>query len=115
MLLICLHSFAAHIRITTKKTADNTKVFDRKHACILRGVECKIARHLMMRPKDKVDVVSALRYTKNSVEQKKAVTKLCLQGDYHHNINTLETVKANLSSSDSQGRMRRIAAFTTSL
>ncbi|XP_028418000.1 uncharacterized protein LOC114542728 [Dendronephthya gigantea] len=87
----------AHIVVATKKPADNARVYDRKHACTYCGELCsKIARHLTTRHKDEADVVSALTYTKNSVNRKKALTKLRLQGDYHHNMNTLETGEGEL-------------------
>ena len=40
--------------------------------------------------------MSALGHRKNSSERKAILTKLRLQGDYHHNMNTLETGEGEL-------------------
>jgi hypothetical protein len=56
----------------------------------------KIGRHLLTKHKGEEEVVSALGHRKNSSERKAILTKLRLQGDYHHNMNTLETGEGEL-------------------
>ncbi|XP_028417721.1 uncharacterized protein LOC114542174 isoform X2 [Dendronephthya gigantea] len=86
----------AHIKVT-KKTESNARVYDRKHACTYCGQLCaKIARHLVTKHKMEEEVMSALAHKKKSSERRTILDKLRLQGDYHHNMNTLETGEGEL-------------------
>ncbi|XP_028397269.1 uncharacterized protein LOC114521069 [Dendronephthya gigantea] len=86
---------SAHIKVT-KKTENNARVYDRKHAFTYCGQLCaKIARHLVTKHKMEEEVMSALAHKKKSSERRTILDKL-LQGDYHHNMNTLETGEEEL-------------------
>lgn len=49
-----------------------------------------------MKHKGEEEVGQAIAHKKNSPERKAILNKLCLQGDYHHNMNTLETGEGEL-------------------
>lgn len=86
----------AHVNCA-KKTLNNSRIYDRRHACFYCGELCtKIARHLTTKHKSEEEVVKALSFRKNSSERKKQLAKLRLRGDYHHNMTTLETGEGEL-------------------
>ena len=90
------HFIIAHIK-NAKKTIENARIYDQRHACFFCGELCsKIACHLMTKHKVECQVAEALLHKKNSPERKKRLTKLRLRGDYHFNMTTLETGEGEL-------------------
>jgi hypothetical protein len=73
------------------------RVYDRRHACLFCGeLSSKIARHITTKHKEEKEVAVALSFRKKSKERKKELTRLRLKGDYHHNMNMLETGEGEL-------------------
>ena len=88
--------FLAHVNCA-KRTDKNVRVYDRRHACLFCGeLSSKIARHITTKHKEEKEVAVALSFRKKSKERKKELTRLRLKGDYHHNMNTLETGEGEL-------------------
>ncbi|XP_068712639.1 uncharacterized protein [Montipora foliosa] len=80
-----------------KKNESNTRVYDKRQACFYCGVlVSKIARHYELKHKTERDVAIALSFNKRSPTRKKHLEKLRLLGNYHHNLNVLETGKGEL-------------------
>ena len=51
----------------------------------------KIGRYLLTKHKGEKDVVLAMKHEKRSVERNKLLSNLRLRGDYHHNMDSLQT------------------------
>lgn len=51
----------------------------------------KIGRYLLTKHKGEKDVALAMKHEKRSVERNKLLSNLRLRGDYHHNMDSLQT------------------------
>ena len=77
---------------TAKKTEHNCQVYDKKQSCYFCSKLCiKIGRHYQNVHSKEKEVAKALAYEKNSYERKKELERLRLLGNYHHNLQVLET------------------------
>ncbi|XP_044176576.1 uncharacterized protein LOC114951566 isoform X7 [Acropora millepora] len=80
-----------------KKREDNVRVYDKRQACFFcEKLYAKISRHYEHNHKDKSEVVEAFAHPLGSKERKKAIEKLRLQGNFHHNLRVLESKSGQL-------------------
>ncbi|XP_067022133.1 uncharacterized protein [Acropora muricata] len=93
------HNEAADEVVITcvKKREDNVRVYDKRQACFFcEKLYAKISRHYEHNHKDKSEVVEAFAHPLGSKERKKAIEKLRLQGNFHHNLRVLESKSGQL-------------------
>ena len=77
---------------TAKKTGNNTRIYDKRQACYYcKKLYLKIARHYQTVHAKESEVVKALGYPMKSAERKMELERLRLLGNFHHNIQVLET------------------------
>ena len=75
----------------TKKGENNARIYDKRHSCFYCDKMCaKIARHYEHHHKDEAEVAEAFAYPRGSKDRKKALEKLRLRGNFHHNLRVLE-------------------------
>ncbi|XP_068758091.1 uncharacterized protein [Montipora capricornis] len=80
-----------------KKREDNARVYDKRQACFYcEKLYAKISRHYEHNHKDESEVVNAFAHPRGSKERKKAIEKLRLQGNFHHNLRVLESKSGQL-------------------
>ncbi|XP_068707933.1 uncharacterized protein [Montipora foliosa] len=80
-----------------KKREDNARVYDKRQACFYcEKLYAKISRHYEHNYKDESEVVNAFAHPRGSKERKKAIEKLRLQGNFHHNLRVLESKSGQL-------------------
>lgn len=81
----------------TQRKEGKERVYDKKQACYYCGKLCsKIARHYEHKHQTEREVAIALSFNKGSPTRKKHLEKLRLLGNFHHNLNVLETDKGEL-------------------
>lgn len=80
-----------------KKKEGNARVYDKRQACFFcEKLYAKISRHLERQHSDESEVAKAFAHPRSSKERKKALEKLRLQGNFHHNLRVLESKSGQL-------------------
>ncbi|XP_068720834.1 uncharacterized protein [Montipora capricornis] len=83
--------------MTCVKKEGNARVYDKRQACFfIEKLYAKISRHYEHNHKDESEVVNAFAHPRSSKERKKALEKLRLQGNFHHNLRVLESKSGQL-------------------
>ncbi|XP_020601654.1 uncharacterized protein LOC110040732 isoform X3 [Orbicella faveolata] len=81
----------------SKKGENNARIYDKRHSCFYCDKMCaKIARHYEHHHKDEAEVAETFAYPRGSKDHKKALEKLRLRGNFHHNLRVLERKKEQL-------------------
>ena len=89
--------FFAVVISCSKKGENNARIYDKRHSCFYCDKMCaKIARHYEHNHKDEAEVAEAFAYPRGSKDRKKALEKLRLRGNFHHNLRVLECKKGQL-------------------
>ena len=82
---------------TLLQNATVQRIYDKRQACYYCAeLKSKIARHYEGKHGNEREVAIALSYEKGSPQRLKHLEKLRLSGNYHHNLNVLETGSGQL-------------------
>ena len=93
---VSLGCFAVVITCVKKKEG-NARVYDKRQACFFcEKLYAKISRHLERQHSDESEVAKAFAHPRSSKERKKALEKLRLLGNFHHNLRVLESKSGQL-------------------
>ena len=90
------HCFAVVISCS-KKSENNARIYDKRHSCFYCDkLFAKIARHYEQCHGGEAEVAEAFTYPRGSPDRRKALEKLRLRGNFHHNLHALECKSGQL-------------------